>query len=155
MKLKKFNLPLEMEISKNNQGVKRKFDQNHSEIQNKSQKNVKSGKPTSHKQQQFRYGNYENYYHKRYGQSTDIDIRIRMLQPYQDYFTDKKVLDIGCNCGEFSIELAKTFHIKSLLGIDIDGHLIEKARTSLSKSKTEQDESIRNVLSNLSFRKVS
>lgn len=145
-----------MESINNNQGLKRKIAQNHSEIQIKSKKVVKSGKPPSHKQQKFRYGNYENYYHKRYGQSSDVDIRIKMLQPYHEYFTDKRILDVGCNCGEFSFELAKTFRTKSLLAIDIDGNLIDKARTSLQRLKTEQDdESIKKVLSDVTFRKVS
>lgn len=146
-----------MDIVNNNQGLKRKIPSNHVESQNKSQKIVKSGKPNAQKhQQQFRYGNYANYYQKRYGQSSDVDIRITMLQPHHEFFTDKKVLDIGCNSGDFSFELARSFRIKSLLGVDIDGGLIEKARSTLQRLKTENDESIiSDVLSNVTFRKVS
>lgn len=48
-----------------------------------------------------------------------------------DFFKDKKCLDIGCNAGYTTIEIAKLKFPSSILGIDIDNNLIIKARKIL------------------------
>ena len=39
-----------------------------------------------------------------------------------------KVLDIGCNSGDFTVEFAKTFHAASVKGVDIDRALVARVR---------------------------
>lgn len=53
------------------------------------------------------------------------------------YFKKKDILDIGCNAGYFTISLAEHFHPKMILGIDIDGILIHKARKVLVERNAE------------------
>lgn len=47
-----------------------------------------------------------------------------MFRNHKELFENKKVLDIGCNSGFITIEIAKLFHPISILGIDIDAGLI-------------------------------
>ena len=53
------------------------------------------------------------------------------------YFKKKDILDIGCNAGYFTISLAEHFHPKMILGIDIDGILIQKARRVIIERAAE------------------
>lgn len=53
-----------------------------------------------------------------------------------EWFNNKKILDIGCNIGYVTIQIAKTYPIKSILGIDIDEKLISKARKVLNYHAT-------------------
>ena len=69
------------------------------------------------------------------------DPRIKYLSP--DYFTNKFVLDIGCNEGFLDIEISIRFFPRQINGIDIDSRLIKSARQTLnslvSKHKKYQD----------------
>ena len=58
-----------------------------------------------------------------------VDPRLTNLK--SDLFKGKDVLDIGCNSGFFSIDLALLYAPNSLLGIDIDPSLIRKAKNHL------------------------
>ena len=49
----------------------------------------------------------------------------------KDWFCSKKCLDIGCNSGHITLELARLFNPSSILGIDIDPKLTEKAQQKL------------------------
>jgi 7SK snRNA methylphosphate capping enzyme len=49
----------------------------------------------------------------------------------KDWFCSKKCLDIGCNSGHLTLEIARTFAPSSILGVDIDAKLIEKAKQGL------------------------
>lgn len=84
----------------------------------------------------FSNGNYRNYYFKRLG-SNQLDIRVELMKLYPEYFRHKTVLDIGCNSGFVTISIAKHLCPLSVLGIDIDGHLIEQARKNLQREKTD------------------
>lgn len=44
----------------------------------------------------------------------------------KDLFLDKTILDIGCNKGVITIQVAELLNPKSILGIDIDSKLISK-----------------------------
>jgi len=46
-------------------------------------------------------------------------------------------LDIGCNAGVLTLDVAIQFNVESILGIDIDGKLILKAFGELEKRKEE------------------
>jgi 7SK snRNA methylphosphate capping enzyme len=73
------------------------------------------------------YGNYPSYYRKR-GPSDD---RIKLLK--EKWFKGKNILDIGCNAGHVSIEIASQFEPLSVTGVDIDPVLVRKARNQLYK----------------------
>jgi 7SK snRNA methylphosphate capping enzyme len=102
------------------------------------------------------YGNYDNYYFKRYGAENSSDIRVELLKKHSEYFNGKRILDIGCNSGFVTIEMAKQFQTSSILGIDIDENLIEKARKNLNRIKNDSmlNEDEKKSLSNIIFRKV-
>ena len=52
----------------------------------------------------------------------------------RQWFCNKRCMDIGCNAGAVSLELAERFHTQSMLGVDIDASLIGQARRSASRS---------------------
>ena len=70
-------------------------------------------------------GNYPSYYGKR-GNPSD---RIKLFK--EEWFKDKKVIDIGCNAGHVAIDIASKFGPSSVIGIDIDPVLVRKARNQL------------------------
>lgn len=108
------------------------------------------------KRNEYKYGNYHNYYFKRLGAGEQpSDFRLEMLEAHPEYFREKKILDIGCNSGFITINLAKKLQPASILGIDIDESLIEKARRLLKKEKTEDlPDKEKEALKNVIFRKV-
>lgn len=110
------------------------------------------------KREEFKYGNYQNYYYKRLGAGgPEADHRLGLLESHPEFFRNKAVLDIGCNCGLFTINFAKQLLPASVLGVDIDGSLIEKARRDLEKQLTDVnlEDSIKGTLDHVTFRKVS
>ncbi|KAK4854110.1 hypothetical protein QYF36_019040 [Acer negundo] len=91
------------------------------------------------RKQVFPFGNYRNYYGYRIDEGLDEDPRLKVLK--KDWFQGKRCLDIGCNSGLITIQIAKKFHCRSILGIDIDSSRIEDAHWHLRKFvKMEQDE---------------
>lgn len=105
------------------------------------------------KQNDFKHGNYRNYYYKRLaGGEQQTDFRLHLLAAHPELFRGKRVLDIGCNSGFITINFAKLLSPASVLGIDIDGSLIETARRELEKEKTAGADG--KVLKNVIFRKV-
>ena len=66
------------------------------------------------------HGNYSGYYGYR------TDDRLSLFQ--MEWFNQKSVLDIGCNAGSISLEIAEKFEPKLVDGVDIDPSLIQKAR---------------------------
>lgn len=110
------------------------------------------------KRKEFKYGNYQNYYYKRLGSSgPEADHRLRLLESHPDFFRNKAVLDIGCNCGLFTINFAKQLLPASVLGVDIDGSLIEKARRDLERQLADINLEVSNkcALDHVTFRKVN
>lgn len=77
----------------------------------------------------FIYGNYNRYYGYRCEKDVE-DVRLAALSQY-DLFSDKELLDIGCNDGSLTIALAKRYPISFIVGIDIDATLIAKARKNV------------------------
>ncbi|CAD8194801.1 unnamed protein product [Paramecium octaurelia] len=73
---------------------------------------------------QYSYGNYKKYYHLRLQQKWE-DPRLTILDSC--YFTDKSILDIGCNDGTLTLLIALKHYPKLIRGIDIDYTLINKA----------------------------
>jgi 7SK snRNA methylphosphate capping enzyme len=79
----------------------------------------------------FEHGNYWDYYGYRNKGYHGLDPRLEVLDP--SWFSGAKCLDVGCNAGIFTLDLAVLFDIESVLGIDIDNKLINKAKGNLTK----------------------
>ncbi|KAG8838316.1 hypothetical protein FRC20_006458 [Serendipita sp. 405] len=71
------------------------------------------------------YGNYHGYYIKRSNISSSLDPRLNLLP--DDIFKGKRVLDLGCNEGWLTVDIAQHFHPSKVIGVDIDGDLIRGA----------------------------
>uniref|UniRef100_A0A8D8S9Y7 RNA methyltransferase n=2 Tax=Cacopsylla melanoneura TaxID=428564 RepID=A0A8D8S9Y7_9HEMI len=78
----------------------------------------------------FQYGNYYKYYGYR-NPNQDMDPRIKILNKFKHVFHKKDVLDIGCNIGHITLTTARDFNANSVVGLDIDKHLIQVARTNI------------------------
>lgn len=77
--------------------------------------------------QRYRYGNF-NYFH-RYLSPFQNDPRTVLM--CDDWFSEKDVLDIGCNAGQLALSIARIFGPRSILGVDIDKKLIDAARKNI------------------------
>ena len=90
----------------------------------------KPGQGTSKRKHQkaFVYGNYNHYYGYR-NPKVPNDPRLKLF--HREWFQDKTVLDIGCNIGNITLEVARDFSPKHALGIDIDSSLIRAANKYL------------------------
>ncbi|KAH9490078.1 hypothetical protein Btru_035170 [Bulinus truncatus] len=76
----------------------------------------------------FTLGNYNRYYGYR-NRDHEPDPRLQYFNP--TWFKDKDVLDIGCNVGHITLALAEQFYPHKILGMDIDGKLIQSARQNI------------------------
>nr|XP_010924565.2 probable RNA methyltransferase At5g51130 [Elaeis guineensis] len=102
-----------------------------------AQEEVKKKAGDRKRKQVFIYGNYKNYYGYRIDRNQKEDPRLAVMR--REWFEGKDCLDIGCNQGLITIEIAKKFFCRSILGIDIDAGLIEAANWNLRKiSRIEQ-----------------
>jgi len=88
-----------------------------------------SAKIQKGKGSKFRYGNYTRYYGYRNNGSFASDSRLKLMK--KEWFEGKVVLDIGCNTGQVTIEMARTFYPKKIYGIDIDEELIRIAKKNV------------------------
>jgi 7SK snRNA methylphosphate capping enzyme len=94
----------------------------------------------------FLHGNYHNYYGYRHapgelgtlasGSPEDqvhahMDARLMLLDPA--WMRGKRVLDLGCNQGNVTIDAARFFHPAWIQGIDLDPHLIRQAHLQQSR----------------------
>lgn len=84
------------------------------------------------RKQVFPYGNYKSYYGYRIGQDVDEDPRLKVFR--KEWFEGKECLDVGCNNGIITIQIAHKFCCRSILGIDIDSDRVEDAHWNLRKS---------------------
>lgn len=78
------------------------------------------------------YGNYIAYYNKR-TPSGDPDPRLKHLLP--EWIENQKILDVGCNAGRVTIEIAQTMNPRRVIGVDIDRRLISKAKKNRESPK--------------------
>lgn len=76
----------------------------------------------------FQFGNYCRYYGYRNPSRCD-DPRLRALRP--EWFRGKAVLDIGCNVGHLTLSVALKLEPARIVGLDIDGALIQAARQNI------------------------
>ncbi|TFK82067.1 Bin3-domain-containing protein [Polyporus arcularius HHB13444] len=68
------------------------------------------------------YGNYHGYYNKR---PPTNDRRLALVP--RGLFNGKRVLDVGCNEGIVTCEIAQTLGAKRVVGVDIDDTLVRAA----------------------------
>lgn len=114
-------------------------------------KSIKTMYKNPTKNATFIYGNYDRYYG--YRNANDYqDIRLNAFEKHRSYFEGCNVLDIGCNNGLVTISVARNFNVKHIVGIDIDRHLIEKARKFLSDEKRSSNASEGSFPLNLEFK---
>jgi 7SK snRNA methylphosphate capping enzyme len=100
--------------------------------------------PAKQKRNQFVFGNYDEYYGYRHSAQApqEMDPRLVLIRRSISLagisLAGKSILDIGCNSGAITFSAAEHFSPRSVLGIDIDGHLIERAARRLATIKAEQ-----------------
>ncbi|XP_045822584.1 probable RNA methyltransferase At5g51130 [Trifolium pratense] len=82
--------------------------------------------------QVFPYGNYKSYYNYRIGDGVDCDPRLKVFR--KEWFEGKDCLDIGCNSGIITIQIALKFNCRSILGVDIDSDRVEDGNWNLRKT---------------------
>lgn len=91
-----------------------------------------SPRPSKRKTRCFRYGNYHRYYGYRVGETLE-DHRVAHFR--DEWFAGKRVLDVGCNEGLVGLSIAVRCKPAKMLGVDIDPHLVKKAREKLARLK--------------------
>ncbi|CAI9571230.1 unnamed protein product [Staurois parvus] len=84
--------------------------------------------PQGKEKSRFQFGNYCRYYGYRNPCRSD-DPRLRVLRP--EWFQGKAVLDIGCNVGHLTLNVAQSLGPSLIVGLDIDGSLIRAARQNI------------------------
>ncbi|CAO2841900.1 unnamed protein product [Amaranthus hypochondriacus] len=82
------------------------------------------------------FGNYRNYYGYRVGHNVEEDPRFKVFK--EEWFEGKDCLDIGCNSGLITINIAKKFGCRTILGVDIDHNRINDAWWCLNKIARKQ-----------------
>lgn len=82
----------------------------------------------------FQYGNYCKYYG--YRNPNCEDSRLRVMKP--EWFRGKEVLDVGCNVGHLTLNVAKKWGPTRMVGVDIDGALIHSARQNIRHYLSEE-----------------
>eukprot|EP00250_Pteridium_aquilinum_P025879 c3177_g1_i1 orf=19-1080(+) len=78
------------------------------------------------------YGNYDYYYGYRVLKDLEDDPRLKHFK--QEWFEGKDCLDVGCNAGNLTISIAKNFSCKTMVGVDIDKGLVDRACKLLEKT---------------------
>lgn len=81
------------------------------------------------------HGDYSNYYKKRGGSAHDE--RLALLP--KEWLKGKRVLDVGCNAGAVTVELAQRYGPARVTGVDISKDLVRQANSygaSLTKSRS-------------------
>ena len=75
----------------------------------------------------FIHGNYHRYYGYRLGQAFSEDPRLGLLE--RNWFAGKRCMDVGCNEGLVTLGISMKFGARSMIGVDLDEHLIKRACT--------------------------
>ncbi|KAF2801706.1 S-adenosyl-L-methionine-dependent methyltransferase [Mytilinidion resinicola] len=81
-----------------------------------------------------RFGNYKSYY-THFRSPVSPDTRLTQLSTF--ITGGKRILDLGCNSGKLTLELASHFAASEVVGVDLDLFLIEQAEKAKSSEKQE------------------
>lgn len=76
-----------------------------------------------------RYGNFHTYYSTRLEEKFAKDPRLDLMK--EEWFKGLSVLDIGCNSGLVTINIAKELGPRRIVGLDIDPKLVGNARRNI------------------------
>ncbi|KAK7251546.1 hypothetical protein RIF29_34839 [Crotalaria pallida] len=109
-----------------------KQEQQGNQNNNNTNSNTSTNNKNKKRKQVFPYGNYKAYYGYRIGQDAEEDPRLKVLR--KEWFEGKECLDIGCNNGMVTIQIAQKFCCRSILGIDIDSDRVDDAYWNLRKT---------------------
>ena len=86
-------------------------------------------------------GNHQRYYGYRPrvqgAEPRRADARLRFLDA--TWWNNKKAKDVGCNDGTFSLEIARRFEPRILVGVDADAGLIRAATALVARRAREVD----------------
>ena len=94
----------------------------------------------SKRKRHAQHGNYASYYGYRHicGSDQKVDSagdpRVKAMPA--DWFTGLRVLDVGCNSGQVTIEVGMRYKPLEIIGVDIDRSLVAKARQNLTRVVT-------------------
>ncbi|XP_013414626.1 7SK snRNA methylphosphate capping enzyme isoform X2 [Lingula anatina] len=105
----------------------------------KSKPKKEDGKQGTHfhkKNPKFIHGNYNRYYGYR-NPNMEEDFRLKVF--IKEWFEGKDVLDIGCNVGLVTLQIAKEFEPRRIVGLDIDSKLIAAARRNIKNFILEEE----------------
>ena len=69
------------------------------------------------------------------GAEMDDDPRLKLLKA--EWFQNKRMVDIGCNAGLVTLRAAARFLCSSVVGVDIDKQLVQKAIRALCTARDE------------------
>jgi len=94
------------------------------------------------KKRKYIHGNYPSYYNHRKtsGSVTNDNKDPRLKLVKEKHLEGQRILDIGCNTGEVTLEVATTYKAKEVVGIDIDRGLIARAKARVEKTSNLQFE---------------
>ncbi|GAA6060185.1 hypothetical protein JCM10212_005186 [Sporobolomyces blumeae] len=84
------------------------------------------------------YGNYLNYYERRNALDPLDDLDDRLALVPREWLKGKRVLDVGCNAGAVTIQLARDLGAAKVTGVDIDPDLTRKAKGNLDLAWSRQ-----------------
>ncbi|XP_057711664.1 7SK snRNA methylphosphate capping enzyme-like isoform X2 [Corythoichthys intestinalis] len=93
--------------------------------------------PREKDKHRYQYGNFCRYYGYRgsYGNGWEgrvgpaEDARFRLLR--DDWFREKKVLDVGCGAGHLALAVARAFNPVHVLGVELDERLVHAAKQNI------------------------
>ncbi|OQR90136.1 hypothetical protein THRCLA_09431 [Thraustotheca clavata] len=118
--------------------MKRRGVESSRDLDEKRSKHADKDEKTHGKDKQkdaLRVGNFKKYYNFRWGGAIEgkleEDSRLTIFK--KEWFEGKKALDIGCNSGDFTLEVARRFAPAFIMGIDCDAELITQARSTLKE----------------------
>ena len=89
---------------------------------------VRTHRRTHRERNRFTFGNYDRYYNYRNASERWADARLPRLRP--EWFAKRRCLDIGCNTGVLTVQMATRLGCSAVLGIDIDDKLIARANAN-------------------------
>jgi len=94
------------------------------------------------KRRKYIHGNYPSYYNHRKtsGNVTNDNTDPRLKLVKEKHLEGQRILDIGCNTGKVSLEVATTYKAKEVLGIDIDSGLVRRANAGVGNISNLQFE---------------